>query len=241
MVGFYLTFVKFFNEMKFTSRFDFKSDLLFESLNNKELALINSVEEVMCFSKGDKIFYEDGIPTGMYQLVSGRVKKYKTVIDQQQQIFYIYTKNDIFGYHALLSENRYQDACEALEDVEINFISKDNFEMLLQKIPKLKDALLYNMAHEFGVLVNIIAVLAQKSQNIRLALFLMILEKRFKLKDEKSLGVDITREDLANIIGTSRESLSRSLSVLKKEGLIEVDKRLITVIDKKKLEKFIGL
>jgi len=226
--------------MEFTDSFDFKCDLLLQSLKKEEVALVESVQEKLFFESGDKIFYEDGIPTGMFELVKGRVKKYKTVINNQQQIFYIYTKNDLFGYHALLSENRYQDACEALEKVEINFISKKNFEMLLDKIPKLKDALLYNMAHEFGVLVNTIAVLAQKSQNIRLALFLLVLQKRFRKKDPNAKGVDITREDLANIVGTSRESLSRSLSFLKKENLIRVNKRVITVVDEKKMEEFIA-
>ncbi len=226
--------------MKFTTSFDFKCDLLLKALSKQDLALFKSKQEQLHFSKGDKIFYEDGIPTGMFELVSGRVKKYKTVINNQQQIFYIYTEHDLFGYHALLSDNRYQDACEALEDVTLNFISKSNFEMLLIKIPKLKDALLVNMAHEFGVLVNTIAILAQKSQNIRLALFLLVLQKRFKAKDSKSKGVDITREDLANIVGTSRESLSRSLNYLKKEKLIIIEKRTIKIINEDKLTIFIN-
>jgi CRP-like cAMP-binding protein len=202
--------------MKFTNRFDFKSDLLFANLDQRELAKIKSVTENLKFSSGDKLFYEDGIPTGMFQLIKGRVKKYKTVLDNQQQIFYVYTKNDLFGYHALLSQERYQDSCEALEDVEVNFISGINFQFLLSEIPTLKDAFLMNMAHEFGVLANTIAILAQKSQNVRLALFLMVLQKRFQTKILGSKGVDLTREDLANIIGTSRESLSRSINFLKK-------------------------
>jgi len=225
--------------MKFTSRFDFRSDLLLSSLTKEEFKMITNVQEKIGFKAGDKIFYEEGIPTGIYQIVSGKVKKYKTILGKDEQIFYIYTKDDLFGYHALLSEERYQDSCKAIEDVEINFISKENFKKLLVKIPKLKDSLLYNMAHEFGVLANTIAVLAQKSQTIRLALFLMVLQKRFQAKDSDSQGVDITREDLANIIGTSRESLSRSLNQLKSKKLIEVDKRIIRVVDEKEMEDFI--
>lgn len=226
--------------MKFTNRFDFKSDLLFANLDQRELAKIKSVTENLKFSSGDKLFYEDGIPTGMFQLIKGRVKKYKTVLDNQQQIFYVYTKNDLFGYHALLSQERYQDSCEALEDVEVNFISGINFQFLLSEIPTLKDAFLMNMAHEFGVLANTIAILAQKSQNVRLALFLMVLQKRFQTKILGSKGVDLTREDLANIIGTSRESLSRSINFLKKEKLITVNKRVITVVDESAIKDFIN-
>jgi len=55
--------------------------------------------------------------------------------------------------------------------VELKFISKDNFLKLLQDLPSLKDAFIKNMSHEFGVLANTIAVLAQKDQNTRLAIF----------------------------------------------------------------------
>ncbi len=205
------------------------------------MSLVKERQELIKFKAGDKLFYEEGIPTGMFQLISGKVKKYKTIFNDQQQIFYIYTKDDLFGYHALLSNERYQDSCEALEDVVVNFISRDNFIDIIKSIPTLKDALLFNMAHEFGVLANIIGVLSQKSQNVRLALFLVVLQKRFSAINPDFMGVDLTREDLANIVGTSRESLSRSINFLKKEKLISVNKRLITVTNVKGIEKFIGL
>lgn len=225
--------------MKFNSRFDFNSSKIYNNLSKKDLSFIRERQEIISFKAGDKLFYEEGIPTGMYQLTAGKVKKYKTVLNDQQQIFYIYTQGDLFGYHALLSEERYQDSCEALEDVTVTFISKDNFIEIIKAIPSLKDALLFNMAHEFGVLANIIGVLSQKSQNVRLALFLLVLQKRFSLINLKYEGVDLTREDLANIVGTSRESLSRSISYLKKEKIISVDRRLIKIIDEKRIEEFI--
>lgn len=225
--------------MKFTSRFNFNSNEIYNKLSVSDLSLVKERQELIKFKAGDKLFYEEGIPTGMFQLISGKVKKYKTIFNDQQQIFYIYTKDDLFGYHALLSNERYQDSCEALEDVVVNFISRDNFIDIIKSIPTLKDALLFNMAHEFGVLANIIGVLSQKSQNVRLALFLVVLQKRFSAINPDFMGVDLTREDLANIVGTSRESLSRSINFLKKEKLISVNKRLITVTNIKGIEKFI--
>lgn len=227
--------------MKFTTRFDFNSNLLYNELSKKDISFIQERQELIKFKAGDKLFYEDGIPTGMFELLSGKVKKYKTVLSEQEQIFYIYTKGDLFGYHAILSNERYQDSCEALEDVTLNFISKENFIEIINTVPTLKDSLLFNMAHEFGVLANIIGVLSQKSQNIRLALFLMVLQKRFKKVDSNFKGVDLTREDLANIVGTSRESLSRSINFLKKEKFITVNKRLITVINEENIEEYISI
>jgi CRP-like cAMP-binding protein len=115
--------------------------------------------EDITIKKGNALFYEDGIPTGIFHIVSGRAKKFKKGFSNHVQVFYIYTPGDFLGYHALLGEERYQDSCEALDDVELKFISKDNFLKLLRDLPSLKDAFIKNMSHEFGVLANTIAVL----------------------------------------------------------------------------------
>ncbi|WP_445734254.1 Crp/Fnr family transcriptional regulator [Mariniflexile sp.] len=212
----------------FYSQFDFQSELLFESLTSDEKKLVYDAMEPLMIKKGSLLFYEEGIPTGIFQIKKGKAKKFKRGFSGTEQIFYIYTTGDVLGYHALFGEERYQDSCEALEDLEVNFIAKDVFFQLLQDIPALQQTFIKNIGHEFGVLANIIAVLAQKNLNARLAINLLILENRFQ-KHDKAGGIDLTREDLANIIGTSPESLGRSLKQFKDEGIIEVDKRVIYI------------
>lgn len=63
--------------MTFTNRFDFRSDILLNELTKEELNFVKSIQEKIFFSKGDKLFYEDGIPTGIFQLINGRVKNIK--------------------------------------------------------------------------------------------------------------------------------------------------------------------
>ncbi len=213
---------------KFYSQFDFQSDLLFEALTSDEKKIVNDTMEPLIIKKGSLLFYEEGIPTGIFQIKKGKAKKFKRGFSGAEQIFYIYTTGDVLGYHALFGEERYQDSCEALEDLEVNFIAKDVFFLLLQDIPALQKTFIKNIGHEFGVLANIITVLAQKNLNARLAINLLILENRFR-KHDKAKGIDLTREDLANIIGTSPESLGRSLKQFKDEGIIEVDKRVIYI------------
>lgn len=225
----------------FLNKFDFQSHLLFEGLDADEIAQVNYYMEELSIKKGSMLFYEDGIPTGIFQLKKGRAKKSKRGFNGEEQLFYIYKPQDVLGYHALLSEERYQDSCEALEDLEVHFIAKSNFLKLLSDIPKLKDAFIKNMSHEFGVLANIVAVLAQKDQNTRLAIFLFVLQERFEQYDPTIDGVDLSREDLANCIGTSRESLGRSLKFFKDEGLIEVNRRTIKIKNKKGLLHYLGL
>lgn len=213
----------------FYSKFDFQSDLLFEALTSDEKTLVYEAMELLIIKKGSLLFYEGGVPTGIFQIKKGKAKKFKRGFSGTEQIFYIYTIGDVFGYHALFGEERYQDSCEALEDMEVNFISSDVFFQLLQDIPALKQTFIKNIGHEFGVLANIIAVLAQKNQNARLAINLLILENRFQKQANENSGIDLTREDLANVIGTSPESLGRSLKQFKDEDIIEIDKRIIYI------------
>ncbi len=213
-------------------KFDFASDKILSSLSIQDQALFKSKAEELVFKKGKLIFYEGGIPTGVFLLQSGKAKIYKTGLDGKDQIFYIYKNGDLLGYHPLLCQERYVDACEALEDCRLLFIHAANFDQLLLEIPILENLLIQNMSHEFGVLVNTITVLAQKPLRERLALWLLILHEKYD-KERILIG----RNDLANLIGTARESLGRLLKEFKADGLIEKEGRFLKCLDTTNLLK----
>lgn len=216
-------------------KFDFQSDKILAALGSKEKELFYSKTEELRFKKGKLIFYEGGIPTGVFLVESGKAKIYKTGLDGKDQIFYIYKKGDLLGYHALLCDEQYEDSCEALEDCQILFISKLKFNELLDKIPGFNRLLIQNMSHEFGTLVNTITVLAQKPLRERLALYLLILNEKYKAGNIN--GILLPREDLANIIGTARESLGRLLKEFKDDQLIEIENKLIRLTNPRQLQK----
>lgn len=213
-------------------KFDFESDKILSSLSTEEQSMFMQESEELTFKKGKLLFYESGIPTGVFLILSGRAKIYKTGLDGKDQIFYVYKTGDLMGYHALLCEEKYEDSCEAIEDCKIAFVSKRNFQILLSQIPKLNQLIIQNMSHEFGVLVNAITVLAQKPLRERLALWLLILHQKY---DQSQ--IILSREDLANLIGTARESLGRLLKEFKEEGWIEIKGRSIVCLNMAKLQK----
>jgi CRP-like cAMP-binding protein len=90
------------------------------------------------------------------------------------------------------------------------------------------------MSHEFGVMVNTITVMAHKPLRERLALYLLILEERYRSDNTE---IVLPREDLANIIGTARESLGRLLKEFKEDGLIEINGKAITIKQPNRLQK----
>lgn len=212
-------------------KFDFESNKIFSALNENEMALLNAKTQPLSFKKGSLIFYEGGTPTGAFLLKHGRAKIFKTGIAGKEQIFYIYRGGDLLGYHGLLCDELFEESCQALENCEMDFISKQNFYKLLYEVPRLKLLLIKNMSHEFGVLVNTITVLAQKPLRERLALHLVLLQKRYEDDDNLDGVIQLPREDLANIVGTARESLGRLLKEFKEEGLIDVQKRDIALTD----------
>lgn len=218
-------------------KFDFQSDRILHSLNDQHKDELLSVSEKLVFKRGKLIFYESGIPTGVFLVQSGRAKIYKTGLDGKDQIFYIYNQGDMLGYHALLCDERYEDSCEAIEDCEVLFVNKRDFTRLLQDIPNLQLLLIQNMSHEFGVMVNTITMLAQKPVRERLAIYLLILQKRYADDGNKEGIITLSRIDLANLVGTARESLGRLLKEFREEKLIAVDSHGITLTEVMKLNK----
>ncbi len=212
------------------SKYDFKSDLILSNLSEEEEGIVNSSMEWIPFKKGKMLFYEDGIPTGVFLITKGKAKIYKTGMDGKEQIFYIYREGDLLGYHALLCNERYEDSCESLEPCETKFISAKKFNQLLDKIPSLRLSLIQNMSHEFGVMVNTITLLAQKSLKVRFALYLLVLDTRYN-----NNGINLSREDFANIIGTTRESLGKLIKEFREDSLIAVDKRIISILNREGL------
>ena len=103
-------------------KFAFQSEKIFESLSEEEeKVFILDKYEKFFFKKGKLIFYEEGIPTGVFFIKSGKAKIFKTGLDTKEQIFYIYKKGDMLGYHALLCNEKYEESCQALEECEVQF------------------------------------------------------------------------------------------------------------------------
>lgn len=215
----------------------FESDKILSSLSEQDRTYFLSFAKKLFFKKGKLIFYQEGMPTGVFLIQTGKAKIYKTGGYGKDQIFYIYKEGDLFGYHALLCNENYEESCEALEDCTVLFVNKYDFRFLLQKVPKVQSLIIQNISHEFGVLVNTITILAQKNLRERLALYLVILNERYgDKKIASSAKIVLPREDLANIIGTTRESLGRLLKEFREDQLIQIDKRAIEIVNLKKVQ-----
>jgi CRP-like cAMP-binding protein len=224
---------------KVAEKFIFRSDSAFVSLpeNVKDDFIKQMV--VKHFKKGQNIFTEGTYPSGIYFVREGKVKKYKTLNDGKEQIIYVYKGGELLGYAAFLSEERCPDSAASLTESSIGFISKEKLVRLLDQHHELSQMLMKNLSHEFGVLVNFIAVFTHKSVRERVALTLLIMNEKFndRMNEKNEVEIDLTREDFANIVGTAVETLVRLLHDFKDEELIQTQGRKIIIMNKQKLLK----
>ena len=223
--------------------FQFKSDSIFSSLPESELALLNKNMVTHSYKVGEILFREGGYPTGVFYIKSGKVKKYKKDKEGKEQIFYICTKEEILGYHALISDEKFTDTASTIEESEIAFIPKEDFLKAVQVSAVLSNRLLKVMSHEFSVLVNVLTVLSQKTVRQRVALSLIILRNKFKddSHTDRPVEIDLSRDDLSKFVGTARETLIRLLHDFKEEDLIEVNGRAIIVKNALALSKIANI
>ena len=161
-------------------KWNFKSHSVLTGLPPEDTEILMAHISEQRYSKGEIIFRDNSLPTGIFFIRSGKVKKFKTDNDGREQIIYVANTGELIGYHALLSEERYPDSAAALEDSVIMFIPREDFLEALAGSKILSQRLLKLLSHEFTVLANSITFFAQRSVRERLATQLVVLREIYK-------------------------------------------------------------
>lgn len=210
---------------------------LFGVLSDTEQILVDNAKTCTKYKKGQVLFHEGTRPMGVFCISTGRVKVYRMGLDGKEQIIKISAAGDLLGYKALISDQHYLLSGEALEDCQVCFIPKDDFLELLKPGSEFYMNLLKAVCEEHGVIASKITQMAQMSVRQRLALSLLMLNDTYGLEQDVNgeIQINLSREDLANIVGTATESLIRLLNEFKKDGLIETRGRKIEVKDQQGL------
>ncbi|MFZ6013076.1 MAG: Crp/Fnr family transcriptional regulator [Bacteroidota bacterium] len=222
-----------------SENFRLKTNQIFEGLTKDEYESLMVSGVTHLYKKGEIIFREGGIPTGIFYIKTGMVKKYKTTPKGGEQIFYLCGEGELLGYHALLGEEYYPDSASTVKDSEITFIPKDIFLKLLRNSTVLPNTLLKALGHEFSLFINSITNLATKTVRERLAFTLLILDEKFKVASHTSSAseISLSRTDLANMVGTAKETLVRLLQEFSHNGFIKKTAKTIKITDRKAIIK----
>ncbi len=190
------------------------------------------------YKKGQAIFTEGHYAYGLYCINEGKIKISRNGDDGREAIIRLTKPGDIMGYKALLTNEKYTASAVALDDCHVCFIPKDTFLKILSTDSSLSIEIMKMLSTELGKAETKFTHLAQKPVRERLAESLLFVKETYGFEaDGKTINVTLSREEIANIVGTATESAIRLLSEFKKDGIIELKGKKIVILNMDKLVK----
>jgi CRP/FNR family cyclic AMP-dependent transcriptional regulator len=211
--------------------------------NTLEEPAIRTIEQafeeesnIVSYHKKQIIYNERNHAYRLYRVSKGKVKTYKLNDDGKELVTGLYNTGDYFGYVALLEGADYKENAAAMEDADIASIPREVFAQVIDantgEMHRFIKLLAGNVATKEKQLLN----MAYNSLRKKVAGALLQLLDKYRSEKDAQFAINISRENLAAIAGTAKESLIRTLSDFKEEGLIELQAGNITILNEKRLE-----
>jgi len=208
---------------------------IFSNLSAEQLQELEQRNSSVDYAKNSTVFTEGSYPKGVFYISSGKVKIYAIGNEGKAQIIHIAKAGEVIGFRAMFSEESYKVSASTLEEAKIDFIDRAEFMKMMDDNTALRNSVIRELAKELGDKALFITNLAQKSVRERLAYSLLMLEEVYLNEP-----INLSREDLANFVGTATETLIRLLKEFREEGLIHIQTRKLTILDRAKLNKLAG-
>lgn len=220
-------------ENSFSKSLDRLQKLISKDSGLDELRKIIHERKSKSFKKGQVIYYEGDKGTGLYLVISGKVKSVKIAEDGRELLTGIFSNDQYLGIHSMVASVPYTDTATAMEDCVLCLIPKDQLDKLLDLYPEISKEFIKLLANDVREKEEQLLQLAYHSVRKRMAEAIL----RLFYRNNGLSSLKVSREDLASIAGIATETVSRTLSDFKDEGLIEKKASIITVLDVVKLAK----
>lgn len=212
---------------------------IFSDLDDTIISKIEKIGLRKSYLKNDVILMEDEVGTALFVIVSGKVKVARSSNDGREVILTILSDSDFFGEMAILDGQTRSATVTAIEDTELFLIQRNDFLNLLREYPEIAISLLQELTKRIRTADVKIKALSLKDAEGKVAtVILQLADDLGKIKQGK---VEIEKlplqQDLANMAGTSRETISRTLHSFAKKGLIELDGVKLIIPDYEKFKE----
>lgn len=208
---------------------------LFSAFCDTNLEELEGAKSCSYFKKNQPLFIENSSPRGVYCINEGKVKVFARGEEGKEQIIHLAAAGEIVGFRAMFSGEPYKVSATTLEESNICFIGKNDFLNLVDTNPILRNGIMKELSLELAERATFITNMAQKSVRERLASSLVLLNDIYEGE-----MINLTREDLANFVGTATETLIRLLKDFKDENLVRTHARKIEILDKEGLLQIAG-
>lgn len=210
-----------------------------KALNKDELLKIADCKTSYTVKKGETVFDEGDALNGIYCIKDGICKLSKLSDNGKDQIVKLVKKGELLGQRSLISEESTNLSAVAVEDMQVCFIPKQEILQFFNENNQFSLNMMKSVCGDLKDADDNMVNLAQKTVKQRLAETLLKLETDFGIHDDGSLKIQLSREEIAGMIGTATESCIRLLSEFNKEGWISLQGKKITLSNKKELQRII--
>ena len=208
-----------------------------KALNKEELIKLASCKTSLTIKKGSSIFEEGDIVNGVFCVTTGACKLSKLSANGKDQIIKLVKAGEILGQRSLISDEPANLSAVALEDMEVCFIPKSEVLNMFDNNNKFSMNVMKSICGDLKEASDHVVSIAQKTVRERLAENLVYLEETFGKNEDDSLRIQLSREELAGMIGTATESCIRLLSDFNKSKLIELRGKKIVIKDLARLKR----
>jgi CRP/FNR family transcriptional regulator len=207
----------------------------FDGLSENHLEEINAISIIKKLNKNEFIFSDGDDGNGFYIIIDGTVKIFKVSSDGKEQILHIFNSGDIFGEVPVFSGQSFPANAIALTRSTVLFVPKKKFIALINKNPKISInmlALLSKRLREFTIQIENLTL---KEISGRIADYIIHLS--IEQNNDETIVLPTSKANMASLLGTIPETLSRIFTKMTEQGLIEVSGKTIQLLSKNKLER----
>ena len=216
------------------------NSFLKEAKNSGNISLADAGQEHRNFKKKQPVYEQGQRPVALYFVSKGVIKTFRISYAGKELITAICKEGDFFGYTPLLEETTYKDNAEALEDAQVMLIPKSDFFNLINTDAAISKKFIKLLSSNLAEKEEHLLHLAYNSVRKRVADGLLHVNDKYKKNPGDKPKLEISRENLAQVVGTATESLIRVLSDFKSEKLIELQDGKIVVINEAKLKNLLN-
>lgn len=207
------------------------------ALNKTEIeSLDDIIERKKPLHKGDTVVRAGEPFTSLFAVRTGSFKSFVTNAEGEEQITGFHFPGDIIGFDALRA-NQHQSYTQALETAMVCELPYDTLDDMSVQFPKLRRQIMSFMSAEIKQDHDMMMLLNKRSAEERLLYFISHLSQRFEERgfSNKEFHLTMTRNEIGNYLGLTIETISRLLGRFQKDSIIQVDGKLITIVDFEKL------
>lgn len=206
---------------------------IFFGLPQEAIEKVRRMSRKLRYAKGEVIFQEGEPAFGLYIICTGKVKLAKHSIGGKKQILKLLGPGEILGEKTLFDREVYTAYAETLEETTLHFIERAPFMEFLREYPDVALKLIEKLARELKAFQDKLMEASYESSLKRLSRLLLIISKQYGFQTEKGwdMGVELTRQELAELAGIATETAIRLLSRLKGRGFIALEGHRIYILD----------